>query len=128
MALGALWVLLIIIVVFSILLIVGIIKNDHKLMIPWIIVASLVFATDCLLVIFFLLGVEALGFPYKDVLLWGLFHTLRLCLEALIWYSIYSKWRDMRNKSESAPDHIVTYDAADIKNQTPDCKLLAENV
>ncbi|KAM7344739.1 uncharacterized protein ACRADG_011342 [Cochliomyia hominivorax] len=93
--------------VVSGVLIMGIVKRRHKLMIPWLVLSGIGFACDCLRVFIVVLIGFMNDLAFSTIISTFFLNLLGCGIEALILWPIYTLWRDLRLKHEENSERIM---------------------
>ncbi|KAI8127579.1 hypothetical protein FF38_01592 [Lucilia cuprina] len=94
-------------IIVSGVLIMGIIKRRHKLILPWLVLHGLGLAVDGARVVLTLILSLVNGISLSVVLTSFVFGVIGVCLGALIFWTIYSLWRDIRRMNDEKSGKLI---------------------
>ncbi|XP_037825027.1 uncharacterized protein LOC119613154 [Lucilia sericata] len=94
-------------IIISGVLIVGITKRRHKLILPWLVLNGLGLAIDSARVIFTLILNLVNGISLSVVLTSFVVGVIGIGLGALIFWAIYTLWRDIRRMNDEKSGKLI---------------------
>ncbi|XP_065368528.1 uncharacterized protein LOC135961012 [Calliphora vicina] len=96
-----------IMILISGLLITGIVKRRHKMMLPWLILSGIGFVINCARFGYLIIVAIIQGIPLATVIFIFILGLLGIAISALILWPIYTLYRDMRKENSEMPGRVM---------------------
>ncbi|KAI8126920.1 hypothetical protein FF38_01596 [Lucilia cuprina] len=96
-----------ILLLISSLMIMGIIKRRHKLMLPWLIITGISFVVNCARFVYHLILAIIAGIPLTTVLVVFIVGLVATAFAVLLLWPIYTLYGDIRKESNLKPGRVM---------------------
>ncbi|XP_023305172.2 uncharacterized protein LOC111686998 [Lucilia cuprina] len=100
-------VLSLIMIIISALLITGIVKRRHRMMLPWLILSGIGFVVNCIRFVYYFIASIIVGAHFTAIVIILIAGVLGIGISALILWPIYTLYRDMRRENIEKPGHVT---------------------